>query len=187
MTDNEDTNPRCPLCNGIPATNDFDQAQDEPVRVYCMGCGLSTGPHDTDADAWDQWGKIAALKTTMSAPRVNQLDDFTRGFISGLHFTLDEANLFDNPDIPLKSAALLCIIADCTLFQRRHASLLNEACACRGYDLTRAGRDFWHARQNTGIGMWLKDIGYTGMQLIDAARTFPKLHVFIRDGLIDIQ
>lgn len=108
------------------------------------------------------------------------LDTFTRAYIEALFFTDSEPGTFradpdENPadiggrvwdpetqsSLPgdvdscdLAESACAAINADCERFQRENAALLAEACERDGYNMERAGHDFWLTRNGHGAGFW---------------------------------
>jgi hypothetical protein len=90
------------------------------------------------------------------------LDAFTQGYIEAAFFTStgtpDDAGLQDADLSDLAPEAWQCMVSDCANFQLVWRAVLDEACEVDGYDLTRAGRDFWYTRNGHGAGFWDGDL-----------------------------
>jgi hypothetical protein len=126
----------------------------------------------------------------------NALDAFTQGYIECLFFTEHSpaysfADIEDDPkawqhaleegqsdgQIPgdatfadLSPDALARCVEDCREFQEANAELLAKACEVAGYDMERAGNDYWLTRNGHGAGFWDRGLGDVGDKLSDAAR-----------------
>lgn len=138
------------------------------------------------------------------------LDSFTQGYIEELFFT-EHSPTYSFGDIEadpeawqqaieecrsegsipadatladMSPEALLKCIDECRAFQQDNAELLKQACERDGYDMERAGRDYWFTRNSYGTGFWDRDLGDVGDQLHDACR-FKIVAVYLGDdGLI---
>lgn len=109
---------------------------------------------------------ILPLGAPEAANEFAMLDDFTRGYIEAMFFTntgsLDDGDLQDATFADLAPESLAEIIADCTAFQNKHASLLEQACQRDDYSAEQAGRDFWFTRNGHGVGFWDRKQLYAG-------------------------
>ena len=131
--------------------------------------------------------------------------DFVLGFIEAMFFT-ETSHTFDSSDwftderraasedgqadgeLPgdvgytdLHPDALEAIRADCEAWQKKHAALLTLAEGIHGYDMQRAGSDYWFTRNGHGVGFWDSDLGDVGDMLSDAATAAGEVHVWFGD------
>lgn len=104
-----------------------------------------------------------------------RLDAFTRGYIQAMFFTncscADDGELDGATFEELAPQALATIITDCKAFQDANQADLDEACdngRINGYDMERAGMDFWYTRNGHGCGFWDRDLGEVGDRLTKA-------------------
>lgn len=116
----------------------------------------------------------------MENAEFKDLDLFTQGYIQAMFFTnqscipMCEFHTAESQhliregqadgDLPndagfadLHPDALIDIIADCVAFQIANPELLAQAVDCEGYDMERAGMDFWYTRNGHGVGYWSRD------------------------------
>lgn len=145
----------------------------------------------------------------------SDLDEFTQGYIEAMFFCectpLAERDEFETPEfqhrieegtsdgtIPADSCfgdihptSLESIIEDCREFQEKNREGLEQACdigRIDGYNMRRAGNDFWYTRNGHGTGFWDRDeIGDFGDKLADAARPWRELYVCWSDGKVHVE
>jgi hypothetical protein len=101
-------------------------------------------------------------------PTWDSLDEFTQGYIECTFFTNSgdtEDEIQDQGFSDFAPEALESIIQDCAKFQEQHADLLERACDVDGYDMQRAGNDFWFTRNGHGVGFWDRGLGDVGDDL----------------------
>lgn len=123
-------------------------------------------------------------------------DDFARAYIvAALWSSIDswtdeegdrheDENLdghFTPQDIEPQSLAWM--LADCRAFQTANATQLAKAYETQGYDVARAGHDFWLTRNGHGVGFWDRDLGEAGDALSEAARALGERDLFVGDDL----
>lgn len=121
----------------------------------------------------------------------SSLDSFTQGYIEAMFFTdasdPDDGDLADASFAELAPEAFARIIKDCEAFQTTHAALLAEACGHDGYDMERAGNDYWYTRNGHGVGFWDRGLGAVGDKLSDVSR-YHEVDLYRGDdGLIYLQ
>lgn len=109
------------------------------------------------------------FRTEMARDHFRILDSFTLGYVEALFFTstgsADDGDLEDATFDDLSGVAIHRIIEDCARFQSANRVDLDEALdhgRASGYDLEKAGRDFWYSRNGHGTGFWDRDLGGVG-------------------------
>lgn len=131
--------------------------------------------------------------------------EFVFGFIEAMFFT-ETSHAFDSGDwfteerraaseagqadgelpgdvgyMDLHPDALEAIRRDCNTFWILNRDALESACESDGYDMRRAGSDYWFTRNGHGVGFWDRDLGDVGDMLSDAARDAGEVHVWFGD------
>lgn len=123
------------------------------------------------------------LPTESAGADWHVLDDFTKGFIEAAFFCntscYSSSEFFGEEEqervregqadgsIPsdagpedIEPDSLAAVVKLCSAFQAAHAALLAEACERAGYDMQRAGNDFYYTRAGHGVGYWdRKELG----------------------------
>lgn len=124
------------------------------------------------------------------------LNYFTQGYIEAMFFTStgtgdDAENGLEHATVAeLAPSTLDSIVADCKAFQVAHADNLAEACdngRILGYDMERAGNDYWYTRNGHGTGFCDRGLGDIGDKLAKAARYSERYLVRGDDGLIYLE
>lgn len=89
------------------------------------------------------------------------LSDFAKGYVEAMFFTNcdsgdEREDLANELGVErLTRASVAAIARDCAQFEKDAAPLLALADAPQsGYDIERAGNDFWFTRQGHGVGFW---------------------------------
>jgi hypothetical protein len=107
------------------------------------------------------------------------LDQFTQGYIEAMYWTSastpDDGDLDGATFAELAPEALKDAIEDCTGFIKATGADLDEACdngRINGYDMHRAGVDFWLTRNGHGAGFWDRGLGAVGDRLSEIARVY---------------
>jgi hypothetical protein len=125
---------------------------------------------------------------TPEAARVyNGLDEFTQGYIEAMFFTectSDREELADASFAELAPDALKRIIEDCNDFQTSFRADLDEATdngRINGYDMQRAGNDFWYTRNGHGTGFWDRDLGDIGKRLTEMSKPYSSCDLYRGD------
>lgn len=122
-----------------------------------------------------------------SAKRFASLDSFTQGYIEAMYFTecnIDDKELEDCTLDDLSDEAWASIEADCNDFREFREADLDEACdngRINGYDIQRAGNDFWYTRNGHGTGFWDRDLGDVGDKLARAAKVYGSSNLYKGD------
>ncbi len=122
-----------------------------------------------------------------------ELDAFTQAYIeAALWSSTDNAD--ESGGEPLDSnygvydispETLGRMVADCDKFRLEQAELLEQACEVEGYDVARAGHDFWLTRCGHGVGFWDRDLEEVGDKLTEACDKFGNVDLYVGDdGLI---
>lgn len=118
------------------------------------------------------------------------MDAFTTAYIEALYFTDTGEGGQPAADAELAPEALAAFAADCASFQQSYGPALAAACDRPGYDMARAGHDFWLTRNHHGAGFWDRtelDEGALGALLTAFAHTFPAADAYEGDdGLIHL-
>lgn len=112
-----------------------------------------------------------------------QLDDFTRGYIAAIRFTLDEElNRFTE----FSDDSLAAIMEDCKAFQEGMGQTLARAYdnGRVHYDADQAGTDFWFTRCGHGVGFWDRGLGDIGAELTAAAKVYGDQWVYEGDDML---
>ena len=118
----------------------------------------------------------------------SKLDTFTAAYIECIYFT--DTGDGDQPDseVAMSDELIESIKAECAEWQATNADLLAEAYAREGYDVVRAGHDFWYTRNGHGVGFWCRDEledGDLGDRLSEAAKLAGVCDVYEGDdGLL---
>jgi hypothetical protein len=126
------------------------------------------------------------LDTSLSRETWQQLDAFTRGYITAAMWTLTDDDGEPCDHLGLHDVAPETIaqaIADCRAFQEAHRADLDEA-TDEQKDRTDEshGHDFWLTRNGHGTGFW--DRGYSaelGETLTRAAKAFGSVDWYVGD------
>lgn len=71
--------------------------------------------------------------------------------------------------------------AICEQFHDKAQPLLDEAEKKYGYTLDRAGYDFWMTQSGSGVSFTDRDLGETGRQLKEIAKTFSEDYLYVGD------
>ena len=91
----------------------------------------------------------------------------------------------DNDDVPLDekytiddidAQTLQKMVDDCTDFQTKAGSLLNEL------NDKQSGYDFWLTRNGHGAGFWDRDLGDVGDKLTELCDSFGGYDLYVGDG-----
>ena len=116
------------------------------------------------------------------------MDAFTAAYIEALYFTDTGEEGQPAADAELAPETRASCAADCAAFQQSYGPALAAACDRPGYDMARAGHDFWLTRNHHGAGFWDRtklDDGSLGTLLTAFAQTFGSVDAYEGDdGLI---
>lgn len=132
--------------------------------------------------------------TLETAVRFNKLDEFTQGYIStAFWLARDESdqdesgNPNEHPDWSLADLAeetWTKFEDECREFQESFADDLAEACdngRINGYDMERAGTDFWLTRNHHGAGFWDRGLGDVGDKLTANSHPYGETDLYVGD------
>ena len=110
-----------------------------------------------------------------------QHDDFLKGYLEAIEFTLDEE--YARP-AEFSPDAITAAKSDCDDFWQLAADHLAAAYAT-GYTEEQAGIDFWFTRNGHGTGYWDRGLTDIGTALTRDAKTYGESWVYEGDdGLI---
>jgi hypothetical protein len=127
------------------------------------------------------------LKLGASSTQFEQVDEFTRGYVTAMFFTdtgpdadpgTEDAR-FDQ----LAPTTLADILLDCTEFQVNNADALTLAYGLE-YTAEQAGMDYWYTRNGHGTGYWDRELGWVGERLTDVAEQLESNLYVGDDGLL---
>lgn len=136
---------------------------------------------------------IDANEPAADGRRYSGLDAFTRGYIEAAFFTSTgtgddaESGLEHASFADIAPSALDGIVADCAKWQADNAELLALAADRDGYDMERAGNDYWYTRNGHGVGFWdRKELDAEGLgDKLSAACRYRSVDMYRGDdGLI---
>lgn len=127
------------------------------------------------------------MKNTTEEIKVDELDEFTRGYIACAIWSStwpDSGRPLDNDFGPhhLSQSALKSIAADCKSFQEHYGKQLDEASS----DRSRHGHDFWLTRNGHGAGFWDRGYGTVGDDLTQFAKTYGSSDLYPAEGKLEI-
>lgn len=115
---------------------------------------------------------------------------FINAYVGALYFTSTDGENGDETleGRELSKEAAVDISFDCYQFMLDNEELLKQATDRVGYDMARAGHDFWLTRNGHGAGFWDRDElseGGLGDKLTEACKTFGESTAYRGDdGLI---
>lgn len=121
--------------------------------------------------------------TTIDQLTPAQLDEFFNGYVEcALWSSID-----DNGDsLDMYDVSIDChnaMLNDCRLFAQRgqNYEYLMEALEHAGYNLNKAGHDFWLTRNHHGAGYWDRGLGEVGKRLTYAAEVEGSVDLYVSD------
>lgn len=117
------------------------------------------------------------------------LEDFLGGYCSAALFSTtndayeddreNESEFLDGTGLPFSDETMDLFREDCRLFLAENAALVAEACATDGYNMSRAGQDFWLTRNGHGSGFSDIASGSPWDDLQAAAQEYEEVYLFV--------
>lgn len=122
-------------------------------------------------------------KVTIDQLTPAQLDEFFNAYVECALWS----SIADNGDsLDMYDVSIDChntMLNDCRLFAQRgqNYEYLMEALEHAGYNLNKAGHDFWLTRNLHGAGFWDRGLGAVGERLTEAAHYEGSIDLYVSD------